>query len=327
MKNTNDLQKNTLNENTVLSSSSQVPSASASHANIVFIDARVQDSASLLKDIASGTEVVFLKADQDGLQQIANYLNGRMVESIQVIAHGFEGNLWLGNSFLDNNTLNTHSQALSDIGQALTADGDILLYSCNLAANTDGLSFIANFATLTGADVAASNDRTGTDGDWDLEITTGSVAAISAMSEAAESNYNYALATITVTNGNDSGAGSLRQAITDAISGDTITFNAGMTVTLNGTQLLITKNLIIDGDLDNNNTPDVTIDANYKSRVIEIFSGNVTLEGLVITHGSLSGNGGNGGDIAGGGETDGAGALGAGIKNAGTLTINNTILL
>ncbi|WP_189346331.1 Ig-like domain-containing protein, partial [Undibacterium macrobrachii] len=322
MKNTNDLQKNTLNENTVLSSSSQV--SSASHANIVFIDARVQDSASLLKDIASGTEVVFLKADQDGLQQIANYLNGRVVESIQVIAHGFEGNLWLGNSFLDNNTLNTHSQALSDIGQALTADGDILLYSCNLAANTDGLSFIANFATLTGADVAASDDRTGTDGDWDLEITTGSVAAISAMSQAAESNYDYALATITVTNGNDSGAGSLRQAITDAISGDTITFNAGMTVTLNGTQLLITKNLIIDGDLDNNNTPDVTIDANYKSRVIEIFSGNVTLEGLVITHGSLSGNGGNGGDSTGGGPTDGNSALGAGIRNAGTLTINNT---
>jgi hypothetical protein len=35
-----------------------------------------------------------------------------------------------------------------------------------------------------------------------------------------------AQATITVTNGNDSGPGSLRQAIADASSGDTITFDS-----------------------------------------------------------------------------------------------------
>ena len=57
-------------------------------------------------------------------------------------------------------------------------------------------------------------------------------------------------ATITVFNGNDSGAGSLRQAIFDASSGDTINFALPQGVTaieLNSGELLINKNLTIDG--------------------------------------------------------------------------------
>ena len=109
MKNPNDIQKNTLDNNTTFSSLSPNQVATATHANVIFIDNRVQDSAALLKDLAPGVEIVFLKADQDGLQQIANYLNGRIVEAIQVVAHGFEGNLWLGNSFLDNNSIEIDS--------------------------------------------------------------------------------------------------------------------------------------------------------------------------------------------------------------------------
>ena len=59
-------------------------------------------------------------------------------------------------------------------------------------------------------------------------------------------------ATRTVTNANDSGAGSLRQAIADAVSGDTITFDAtyfstARTITLTSGELSIAKNLTIDG--------------------------------------------------------------------------------
>src|SRR5258708_22581384 len=54
-------------------------------------------------------------------------------------------------------------------------------------------------------------------------------------------------ATLTVTNLNDSGAGSLRQALLDAASGDTITFSVTGTIVLSGTRLDITKNLTITG--------------------------------------------------------------------------------
>ena len=57
-------------------------------------------------------------------------------------------------------------------------------------------------------------------------------------------------ATITVINTNDSGPGSLRQALVDANNGDMINFDAalkGQTVTLTTAELVITKNITISG--------------------------------------------------------------------------------
>lgn len=86
-----------------------------------------------------------------------------------------------------------------------------------------------------------------------------------------------------------------------------------MTVQLTS-ELLINKNITVDGDLNNDGVADVTLDGQYKTRVVEVTSGStVTLDGLVITKGLVAGNGGNGGSAA-------AGAMGGGIFNAGILT-------
>lgn len=105
-----------------------------------------------------------------------------------------------------------------------------------------------------------------------------------------------------VTNGNDSGSGSLRQAIADACAGDTITFASGVTtVTLTSAALLINKNLTIDGGLG------VTVTRQGGSpnfRIFNILFGNtVLLNRLVNTNGNT-----NPGD-------------GGGIRNRGTLTL------
>src|SRR5579862_9024375 len=56
-------------------------------------------------------------------------------------------------------------------------------------------------------------------------------------------------ATITVTTNADSGAGSLRAAVTNANTGDTINFQSGLTspITLTSGQIAITKSLTITG--------------------------------------------------------------------------------
>src|SRR6266850_8443864 len=54
-------------------------------------------------------------------------------------------------------------------------------------------------------------------------------------------------ATITVTNTNDSGPGSLRQALAVAHDGDSITFAVSGTITLTSGQLGVSKNVTISG--------------------------------------------------------------------------------
>ncbi|CAI8847521.1 Ig-like domain-containing protein [Pseudomonas sp. IT-P260] len=285
--------------------------------SVVFVDARVKEADSLLKGVAPGAQVVKLDASKDGLQQIADYLDQHSgVSSVQIIAHGNAGDLWLGNSYLSADNVAQRSALLADIGKDMNVGGDILIYGCYTAEGDRGLSFVDSLAQLTGRDVAASNNRTGVGGDWDLEIATGKIESANVLSTLSMSEYQWGLATWTATNNANTGVGSLRAALASAQNGDIVTFSSGMTVQLTS-ELLINKNITVDGDLNNDGVADVTLDGQYRTRVVEITSGStVTLDGLVITRGLVSGNGGNGGYGA-------TGAMGGGIFNAGILTLNN----
>jgi PKD repeat protein len=153
-------------------------------------------------------------------------------------------------------------------------------------------------------------------------------------------------ATITVTNTSDSGSGSLRQALIDASDGDTITFAASGTVGLTSGELLVDKNVTIQGP----GASSLAVDGNGASRVFHISSGKtVTISGLTITNGYVEG------DFPGGGIYNdhamltlsnctisgnyamgtvyccdrwcdcaySSGGYGAGIYNDGTLTLSN----
>ena len=102
-------------------------------------------------------------------------------------------------------------------------------------------------------------------------------------------------ATITVTNGNDSGAGSLRQAILAASPGDTINFAPSITtVTLTSGELVIDKNLTITGPGANRLTVQRSPNP-LDFRVFNISSSTVTvsISGITILNGrALDGPGG-----------------------------------
>ncbi|WKZ39116.1 MAG: choice-of-anchor Q domain-containing protein [Anaerolineales bacterium] len=117
--------------------------------------------------------------------------------------------------------------------------------------------------------------------------------------------------TLTVTNTNDSGAGSLRQAIADAVSGDTIDATGiSGTITL-ASQLSITKNLTITGP----GSDVLTVSGNNAVRVFDIQNNlTVSITGLTVANGQV------------------VNSYGAGIWSRGILTlndvnvINNTII-
>jgi hypothetical protein len=115
-------------------------------------------------------------------------------------------------------------------------------------------------------------------------------------------------ATITVTSGNDSGPGSLRQAILSASPGDTINFAPSVTTgTLTSGELVIDKNLTITGPGADRLTVTVKPPPGFVSfRVFHISSSTATvsISGITVSNGFAQ---------------DGLG--GGGILSAGVLTL------
>jgi hypothetical protein len=88
--------------------------------------------------------------------------------------------------------------------------------------------------------------------------------------------------TITVTNTNDSGPGSLRQALAHANDGDTINFAMTGTIGLTSGELLVDRSVIISGP----GTAALAVDANAMSRLFRIGPGKtVSISGLTLTNG------------------------------------------
>ena len=107
-----------------------------------------------------------------------------------------------------------------------------------------------------------------------------------ALAQRTPSKRNRPANTITVTNTNDSGPGSLRQALADANDGDTINFAVTGTIGLTSGELLAAKDITISGPGAGN----LAINGNANSRVFHIGSGQtVTISGLTITNGAGGG--------------------------------------
>ncbi|MEI6335616.1 MAG: FG-GAP-like repeat-containing protein, partial [Methylococcaceae bacterium] len=175
--------------------------------NLLVIDNKVSNWQSLAAGVGNDTAVLILDSGSDGLMQISDYLTTLAasapdftpLQSLQIISHGSAGNLLLGSSTVTTANLKQYTSQLAKIGSSLMATGDILLYGCNVAAGQSGLDFINQFAALTNADVAASNDITGSaafNGNWQLEASTGSIEAAAALSANTQATYAGSLATV-----------------------------------------------------------------------------------------------------------------------------------
>src|SRR3990167_7418325 len=296
--------------------------------DVVFVDTRLPDYHQIAAAVSADAEVILIDSQGNGVNQIANALAGRTdIDAIHIVSHGDEGVLLLGNAALHSGNMDAYAVQLSEIVAALKADGDILLYGCDVAAGSTGEAFVAAIAAATGADVGASDNTTGSDirgGDWDLEIAVGDVAATAVLDIASLQTYDYDLATFAV-----STIGELRTALaTSAGNGvaDTITFLGNISATGTGDMIASAtdgQRTFIDINItDGQNLAVVgggfSVDANYYGRVLEVRAGTVSISDLTLREGLVSGDGGDTGDPA----AAAGDALGGAIRNAGTLTLS-----
>src|SRR5258706_4444683 len=120
---------------------------------------------------------------------------------------------------------------------------------------------------------------------------------------SAQSQNSLEVNTLVDTNDGvcDASSCSLREAIANATSGNTVTFASGLsgTIVLTNGELAISTNLTITGP----GAKALAISGNNSSRVFNITSGTVTLANMTIRNGQVTGN------------------IGGGIRNLATLTI------
>ena len=210
--------------------------ALAKYQEIVFIDSQVENHQQLISGVVPGIKTIILDPERDSIDQISAALSiYTEVSTVHIVSHGDPGYLYLGSTKLNQSTLGYYTEQLSSwfsYGKSVNLlNPKILIYGCNVAAGDTGKQFITKLANLTGADIAATAQPTGNKalgGNWELEVTTSDFEFALAFEPETMANYESILATFTVTNTNDSGEGSLRQAILDANANgeaDVITFN------------------------------------------------------------------------------------------------------
>ncbi|HHD56850.1 MAG TPA: DUF4347 domain-containing protein, partial [Desulfobulbaceae bacterium] len=171
---------------------------------LVLINDNVKDGEQLISSIEQENsveerdiEVIILNDQQDGIAQVSDILTDRHdLDAVHIITHGSSGSLALGDDWLHTDALTAESTQITGWGNALSEDGDILLYGCSIGQGEDGRDFVDTLAQLTGADVAASIDTTGhfsMGGDWELEYASGEIEADIPVNESAQNTWNHLL--------------------------------------------------------------------------------------------------------------------------------------
>ncbi|NML18669.1 DUF4347 domain-containing protein [Azohydromonas caseinilytica] len=157
------------------------PALNGGRREVAFVDTAVSQYQALEAGIRAGVEVVRIDGGASGLAQIARWAREHQgYDAIHLLSHGSDQALRLGTDTLTEASLGAGAvrAGLAELGHALKAGGDLLLYGCDVAAGPGGQRFISGLREATGADVAASTDPTGVavlGGDWALEAGAGEI--------------------------------------------------------------------------------------------------------------------------------------------------------
>ncbi|MGQ9871520.1 DUF4347 domain-containing protein [Leptodesmis sp.] len=295
---------------------------------IAIFDPAVADLSTLIAGLAPGTDVYILDPTRDAIAQITSILAHEYnISNLSLFAHGDPGEIDFSSMTFDFSDLGTYSADLQQWTKSLAQGAGISIYSCELAGSEQGKTFLQEWSQLAGVGIAASSRLIGNQalgGNWTLDFETNSFTTPDILQDWAKAAYQHVLDTFTVTNTNDSGAGSLRQAIlnANALAGtDTITFDPNVfgsspqTITLTSGQLIINDSVDIFEPLSST----LTVSGNNSNRVFFVNQGTVNLANFTIANGLARGGDGSSGGGGGGG-------FGGGLFiNNGTVNLTNLV--
>ena len=118
-----------------------------------------QDYQQLVAQVRPGAEVIVLDKTRDGLQQIADAARPQRHRRDPHHRPRRRRQHAPGLGGAERRRARRSREPAGAIGAALTAQGDILLYGCDIGANARGAELLSRLAQLTHAGRGASNDR------------------------------------------------------------------------------------------------------------------------------------------------------------------------
>ncbi|WP_309241925.1 Ig-like domain-containing protein [Leclercia barmai] len=146
---------------------------------VFVIDSRIKNWQSLVTQLPQNSKVVIIQEGSSGLSQLNQALaDEKQISAIHIYSHGVSDEITLGSDIITAGNVAKLQPQLQALGDKLSADGDILLYGCSVTRNDTAL--VSQLAAFTHADVAASDDATGSrdaGGNWRLETSVGTVEA------------------------------------------------------------------------------------------------------------------------------------------------------
>ena len=299
--------------------------------NLLVVDPSVRNADDLLKDLPEGTVVKTIDSSGDPLQQISDFLkDSGPVDSLHIVSHAVDGQLRLGGKLIDKEALSEHEAEFAQWQELFAEGGDVLFYACDLGQDTE---FLGLFAEMTGLDVAASDDATGSSrrgGDTDFEVVVGDVEAESLIAQMAFDEASVKLATVTI----DASAANAYDQFESAVgNGDDVVFTGSGTINFSDT-IDIDDSINISAD----NGIDVIFDGGGDEQLFKINGGNIDVgfDNVTFRNGD-AGGGGDGGAIEIENDSDVTISNSSFLNNSaddnggaididrGTLTINNTV--
>jgi len=146
---------------------------------IVIIDPDLQDGNTLINALKPGTKWFFLDRSQQLVPFVSDILSRYApVKSLHLVTHGMPGAIFTTGTFLNNEITEEEQAEIKRWKKNFSSDGSILLYGCEAGKGPEGKAFCVNLSEISGLNVSASTDKTGSatlGGDWDLELSTGSI--------------------------------------------------------------------------------------------------------------------------------------------------------
>ncbi len=156
-----------------------LPLFAQSAGEVVILDENIKNKDIIIQSLRSGIHVIELEQGVDQFDRLNSELAGlKNLKAVHLLLCGKEGFIMFDGKPMNNGNLCEKYETLSEWKHSFDQEGDILIYTCNLAREDNGKLLTRRLSSITGLDVAASVNLTGNDdisADWSLEFMVGKV--------------------------------------------------------------------------------------------------------------------------------------------------------